>query len=126
MQIRDRPQIYLHIVTFEATAKITEQIEEVQSSTADTVGEIDRIPQTIKSVNDIVLSIASAIEQQTITTEEIAGSIAQVSGGISDIKKKAGQNAQVVKGIADDMSEINQSSGALSKDSREIDLSKGH
>ena len=57
--------------TAQATLNIKNQIEEVQRTTKLTITEINQISNIIGSVNDIVSTIASAVEEQTVATKEI-------------------------------------------------------
>ncbi|MFH2026413.1 MAG: methyl-accepting chemotaxis protein [bacterium] len=107
--------------TSDATRRISDQIASIQGMTADTVKGIEHISGTVKNINDVVLTITAAIEQQTTTTNEISNSISMVSDGISGIKDKTGKNAKMVREIAGDMSEMNRSASELSSGGKEID-----
>lgn len=65
--------------TAEATQDIKRRIEGIQDSTSGTVTKIQQISKVINDVNDIVSTIASSVEEQSVTTKEIATNVAQAS-----------------------------------------------
>jgi len=73
--------------TNEATADIRKKIAIMHSSIDNTIEEITQIHGVVHSVDQIVSSIASAVEQQSITTREISkniGTVATVVGAMND------------------------------------------
>ena len=85
--------------TNDATDEIRTKIETMQKSTASTVTEISQINDVMAQVNDLVSSIASAVEEQSITTQDIAKTITET--------------AQTTDSVASDIAEVNQSSGEV-------------
>ncbi len=73
--------------TADATNDIKVSIDGIQGATTDATGEINRISSVIKNVNEIVSSIAAAVEEQSLTSREIGGNLAQASSGIQEINK---------------------------------------
>ncbi len=71
--------------TSKATEEIGQQIGSIQAATAEAVGAIQRIGQTILSINEISATIASAVEQQGTATQEIARSVQQASAGTTEV-----------------------------------------
>lgn len=67
--------------TARATKEIADQIQEMQTMTAQTVTAIQGIATTISRVNEISTTIASAVEEQSSATNEIAQSIEHASTG---------------------------------------------
>jgi methyl-accepting chemotaxis protein len=65
-----------------------EEIEGIKNATYSTVDEIKQITDVIARVNEIVSTIASAVEEQSATTNEIASNVAQASKGIQGEDKK--------------------------------------
>ena len=95
-----------------ATKEIEERIASVQLSTLDASRGIEKIVHVIKDVNDIVISVAAAIEEHSIVTQDIAKNISTASIGAQNINTLAGQTAQSDTEITED---INQAS-AISQD----------
>jgi methyl-accepting chemotaxis protein len=73
--------------TAKATEEISQKIEAIQVDTKAAVGAIGEIGTIINQINDISNSIASAVEEQTVTTNEINRSMAEAAKGVGDISK---------------------------------------
>ncbi len=91
-----------------ATQTISETIETMQENTRAAVDAIVKIVQVINEINTIMGTIASAVEEQTATTNEISRSIASTA-----------ENSTVVSANAEDvvktMTQVSSSLGELSK-----------
>jgi methyl-accepting chemotaxis protein len=62
--------------TANATQEIKEKIGGIQGTTSTTVRQITEITQVITIVNDVVTNIATAVEEQSAATLEIADNVA--------------------------------------------------
>ena len=93
--------------TAEATEDIKTRIAGVQNSTLTAIADIDQITSVIKEVGGIVSSIAAAIEEQATVTKDVAGNIAQASGGVRESNQRVSQTAQVSASIARDIAGVN-------------------
>ncbi|MFS3127072.1 methyl-accepting chemotaxis protein [Nocardioides sp. Bht2] len=71
--------------TAKATEDIGQRIEAIQTGTQGAVGAIAEIAEVIDKINDIQTSIASAVEEQTATTNEIARSVTEAATGANGI-----------------------------------------
>ncbi len=83
--------------TAKATEEIGDRIEAIQNDTKGAVQAITEITAVIDRINDIQNTIASAVEEQTATTNEIARNVSEAAKGSSDIAKNiaiVAQNAQ--------------------------------
>ncbi len=109
--------------TAEATQEIKFKIDDIQSSTSLTVDEIKQISEVINDVNDIVTTIATAVEEQAVTTEEIAGNVDQASQGISEVNENVAQSSSVSEKIANEVAEVNQAGKEVSRSSEQVNLS---
>ena len=89
--------------TAKATEDISQKIEAIQKDTTGAVDAIAEISQIINQINDIQNTIASAVEEQTATTNEITRSVAEAARGSSQI-------AQSITGVA--KTAVENSSGA--------------
>ena len=78
--------------TARATEDIGQKIEAIQGDTRGAVTAISEIAEVIGRINDIQTTIASAVEEQTATTNEIARSVTEAAGGAN--------------GIADDITQV--------------------
>ncbi len=109
--------------TAEATQQIRNQIEGMQSSTISTIKEIQQVTQIINDVDDVVGNIASAIEEQSMATKEIAGNVAQASQGISEVTQNVTQASTVSGNISRDINEVNSASQEIANASSQVRLS---
>jgi methyl-accepting chemotaxis protein len=71
--------------TARATEDITRRVETIQGDTSGAVTAIGRISEIIGSINDFQLTIASAVEEQTATTNEMSRSVQEAAGGSTEI-----------------------------------------
>jgi methyl-accepting chemotaxis protein len=111
--------------TSQATQEIKLKISSIQGSTSETVEEIGMITKVIADVNEIVNTIASAVEEQAITTRDIAGNIGQASTGIQEVNENVNQSSIVSGEIARDITEVNQAANEMSNSSSQVKLSAG-
>ncbi|HMV78522.1 MAG TPA: methyl-accepting chemotaxis protein [Leptospiraceae bacterium] len=70
-----------------SSQEIKEKIFSIQKNTESTITAINRIVTTISKVNDISSTIASAVEEQSITSKEISSNISQTSIGAREVTK---------------------------------------
>jgi methyl-accepting chemotaxis protein len=71
--------------TAKATEDIARRVEAIQTDTSGAVDSIGRISGTIARINDFQTSIASAVEEQTATTNEMSRSVTEAATGSGEI-----------------------------------------
>ena len=71
--------------TARATEDIARRVEAIQADTIGAVAAIGQISQIIASINDYQLTIASAVEEQTATTNEMSRSVTEAATGSGEI-----------------------------------------
>ena len=71
--------------TATATEEITRQIGGIRQGSADAVVAVGRIQQVVGEISTIQLTVASAIEEQTATTNELARNITETVAGVQAI-----------------------------------------
>ena len=71
--------------TARATEDIARRVEAIQGDTGGAVSAIGEIATIITSINDYQLTIASAVEEQTATTNEMARNVSEASTGSGEI-----------------------------------------
>ncbi len=108
--------------TAAATTAIREKIEGIQSSTNLTVKRIDEISAVIEDVNSIVSTIATAVEEQAVTTGEIAGNVAQASRGIREVTEKVTQSTAVSESISREINAVSDVADDLGTSSENVNL----
>ncbi len=111
--------------TAEATLEIKERIQGIQSSTNETVSEIEEVTKDITSVNEMIDAVAAAIEEQSVTTQEIASNVNQAAQGIQEVTENVAQSSGVANEIAKDITEVSRAATAMSESSTSIDNSAG-
>ena len=110
----------LAAATSEATMEIKQKIEGIQHSTSGTITEINQITGIIHEVNEMVATIATAVEQQTTTTKEIASNVAKASTGISEVNENIAQSSMVAAEIAKDIAAVDRSATSIAEKSQEV------
>jgi len=71
--------------TARATEDITRRVEAIQADTTGAVALIGQIATIIASINTYQLTIASAVEEQTATTNEMSRSVQEAASGTTEI-----------------------------------------
>ncbi len=100
--------------TAKATEDIGQKIEAIQGDTKGAVTAIEEISNIINQVNDISNSIASAVEEQTVTTNEIGHSVTEAAKGVGDIAKNIGGVALAAKNTTQGANDTQKASAELS------------
>jgi methyl-accepting chemotaxis protein len=71
--------------TAQATEDISRKIEAIQQDTRGAVAAIGEITGIVKKINDIQSTIASAVEEQTATTNEMSRNVGEAAKGSHEI-----------------------------------------
>ncbi|TRW42957.1 methyl-accepting chemotaxis protein [Georgenia yuyongxinii] len=79
--------------TARATESIAHRIDAIQAQTGVAVGAIGRISEVVGQINAYQMTIASAVEEQTVTTNAMSRSFAEAATGAREI-------AQNITGVA--------------------------
>ncbi|MBB6146574.1 methyl-accepting chemotaxis protein [Silvibacterium bohemicum] len=80
--------------TARATEEIGHKIDAIQSDTQAAVTAIGQVGEVINQVNDISNTIASAVEEQTATTNEIGRNVTEAARGTSEIAQSISRVAE--------------------------------
>jgi methyl-accepting chemotaxis protein len=83
--------------TAKATEDIARRVEAIQHDTGAAVAAIEEISQVVGQISDRQATIASAVEEQTATTQEMSRSVTEAAGGTTEIA----QNITGVSSAAD-------------------------
>lgn len=103
-----------------ATNEIRDRIDGIQQSTNATVERIGAILSVIQDVNAIVVSIATAVEEQSNTTKEIADNVLQASQGIQEMNHNVSEASIAAAEIAKDIAEVHKSTDDVVQSSRSL------
>ncbi|MBF0121616.1 MAG: HAMP domain-containing protein [Desulfobacterales bacterium] len=105
-----------------ATEKIKRMIEGIQNSTKSTVSQMQMISKVTNDVNEIVSSIAAAVEEQSVTTKEISKNVSQASSGIQEVNTNVSQSSNVAVDISKDIAQVNVAVNEISNNSAQMDM----
>jgi len=95
-----------------AAEDVARRVEAIQNDTAGAVDAISEISNIVASINDYQLTIASAVEEQTATTNEMNRSVAESATGANEI---AANIAGVAAAAAQSSATVGQISAASSE-----------
>jgi methyl-accepting chemotaxis protein len=99
--------------TARATEDIARRVETIQSDTKAAVGAIAEISSIISQINDFQVSIASAVEQQTATTNEMSRSVTEAAAGSGEIAANIIAVSQAASTTAEGLTTSHTAVGSL-------------
>jgi hypothetical protein len=108
--------------TAQATEEIGQKIGAIQTDTKDAVDAIQEITAIINQVNDISNTIASAVEEQTVTTTEIGRNVQEAAKGSGEIANNIAGVATAAKATAEGAQNVQRSSQAVSEMAGQLGL----
>jgi methyl-accepting chemotaxis protein len=106
--------------TARATEDIGQKIEAIQRDARGAAGAITQIGVVINQIHDMQATIASAVEQQTATTNEIARNIAEAAQGGAEISKGISEVAMAMKSTAEGADQTRQAAAELAHVAAEL------
>ncbi|BCY07092.1 methyl-accepting chemotaxis protein [Actinoplanes sp. L3-i22] len=102
--------------TAQATEEITNRIAAIQAISGSAATAIGEIVQVIATIGDYTTSIASAVEEQTATTNEMSRGVADAAGStgrvseaiaeVAEVSQKASANARDAQAAVADLSRL--------------------
>ncbi len=96
--------------TANATGSIRKAISDIQNQTKMTVEDISGIATVISDVNEIVQTIVTAVEEQSITTNEIVQNVTQATQGVSEINESIASSSQMTTEVSQGVVEVKERS----------------
>lgn len=106
--------------TARATDEISAQIADIQAATGEAVDAIDTISKTIRTVDEISASIATAVEEQGIATSEISDNVQraaqgteEVDTGIASVREAAGETGSAASQVLSTGQELSTQANTL-------------
>jgi hypothetical protein len=106
--------------TAQATGDIGQRIEAIQRDTHGTVEAIGQIRSIINQIHDNQQTIASAVEEQTATTNEMGRSLGEVAAGSAEIAKNITAVAAVARTTTEGAAVSDRAARALLQVSRDL------
>ncbi|MDA8392080.1 MAG: methyl-accepting chemotaxis protein [Actinomycetota bacterium] len=107
--------------TAKATEDIGRKIEAIQADTKDAVRAIGEISSIIARINDLQSSIASAVEEQSVTTNEIGNSVSEAAHGASEIAHSIAAVADSAHATTQGASDTQQAAAELARMADELE-----
>jgi methyl-accepting chemotaxis protein len=106
--------------TAKATEEIGRKIEAIQLDTGSAVDAIGNISTIVNQINDIQITIASAVEEQTATTNEISRSVADAARGSAEIAHNITNVAQVAQNTLSSANDVHTASSEMARMAAEL------
>ncbi|GET40450.1 methyl-accepting chemotaxis protein [Microseira wollei] len=106
--------------TATATEDISKKVEAIQADTKSSVSALAQITTIINQISDLQTTIASAVEEQTATTNEIARNVNQVALGSSEIARNITSVADAATSTTTSASNTQTAAIQLSKTASEL------
>ncbi len=70
--------------------------------------QMQKITDSVRSINDMNMQIASAVEEQTSVADEVNGNVTRISSAAADIREEISASTGKVDGLLSTTSEMNQ------------------
>ncbi|MET7417882.1 methyl-accepting chemotaxis protein [Dactylosporangium sp. NPDC005555] len=106
--------------TAKATEDISQRISAIQADAASAVAAISRISEVIESVNGYQTTIASAVEEQTATTNEMGRNAANAASGSTEIAASIDRVARAAQSTSVGVQETESAAAELAGMSQEL------
>jgi len=105
--------------TAEATENIRGRIGAIQTSAQEAVRSIAEISDVVGKVNDVSRTIASAVEEQSITTREIARNVAQASTSAETVAENIAQSATAAQEVTQNIVGVDRNARRTAADAEQ-------
>ena len=87
-----------------ANADIKQKIEIIQAAIGSTLGSMNSVSNVIVEVNDIVATIASAAEEQSLSTNSISDTISTATEGLGDMNTNVNEGSLAINEMNENLS----------------------
>jgi methyl-accepting chemotaxis protein len=106
--------------TARATEDISRRVQAIQDDTVGAVTAIDEISHVIARISDYQTTIASAVEEQTATTNEMNRSVAEAASGTGDIAQNITGVAEAARLTSQGVTQAQQATSELARMSTDL------
>lgn len=107
--------------TARATEEISEKIGAIQGSTNVAVTAIGSIGDSIRKINEISTTIASAVEEQTAATNEISRNVAEAARGTAEVTNNISGVSQAATDSGTAANDMQAAAQGLTQESVKLD-----
>ena len=108
--------------TAKATEEIGQKIEAIQGDSKAAVAAIAEISAIINQINDVSSTIASAVEEQTATTNEIGRNVSEAAKGTTEIARNITGVATAAQNTTEGAIQTQKAAVALSEMAQTLQL----
>ncbi len=102
--------------TAEATNDIRQRVEGIQSSSGHAISAINRIADVVIRVNEASRTIASAVEEQSVTTKEISRNLVEAATGAQTVCSSVSQTAAATREVSESIARVDQNARRTAED----------
>ena len=106
--------------TSTATESIRCTVTAIQSVTSVTARELAEIISVIEDMNEIVISISEAMEEQATMTRDISENVNQAAQGIAEISANVASSSVMTREISDEIAGVLADSNSMQDESRGV------
>ncbi|SNS60391.1 methyl-accepting chemotaxis protein [Geodermatophilus pulveris] len=106
--------------TAKATEDIAKRVQAIQGDTTAAVTAIEQISTIVAQISDRQTTIASAVEEQTATTNEMSRNVSEAAAGASEIARNVTGVAQAAQETTTGATNTSAAAGDLSRMSAEL------
>lgn len=109
--------------TAQATDEIGNQITEIRTNTNSSVKAIESVSHIIGEVNSISQTIASAVEEQSVTLNEISSNVSHVNNVSNQVTQNVKESAKGISEVSLNISGFNSTINEITKGMSQVDES---
>ncbi len=112
--------------TSQATDEISQRIETIQNDITSTVKTIDEVSSVINQISSIQTTIAGAVEQQTVTSQEIGRNLTEAARGTSEIARNIAGVAEAARNTSEGAHKTERTSTDLARAAKQLSALVAH
>ncbi|GAB4183052.1 MAG: methyl-accepting chemotaxis protein [Thalassobaculales bacterium] len=106
--------------TAQATEGIVQQVAAIQAAASGAVAAIGGIAGAIGDVNENMVVVAAAVEQQGAATQEIARNVEQASAGTGEVSRRIAEVTQSARRTGEASTQVHAAAADLAKQSERL------
>ncbi|MDQ1522028.1 MAG: methyl-accepting chemotaxis protein [Actinomycetota bacterium] len=111
--------------TAKATEDIVKRVEDIQSATQKTVTSIGAISDIVQRISELQVSVASAVEEQSATANEITRTVQEASHGSAQISADLGQVSGSIDNVVANAATTQHAASDLARMASELEALAG-
>lgn len=96
------------------------KIGTIQETASTSIAESRGISSVIGKVNEVIIGIASAVDEQSIAAREIVNNIVLASRGFGEVSENVSTTSSVASGISQSIEEASRSTTRIAENSLQV------